>query len=77
MDESQIKLHLAEYAAHYPSFLSINQAAAIGQVKTKTIYHWSSLGLLDGFKSKRGRHVRLSRDAFVRFLAESSDQPTP
>jgi hypothetical protein len=75
MTEDQIKLHLAEYAARYPSFLCVEQAAEIAHVPVKSIYHWSSIGLMDAFKAKRGRHVRLSRDAFIRFLSESSNEP--
>ncbi len=76
MDEIQIKAHLAEYAARYPALISVEQAAEIAAVPCKTIYHWSSLKRLEPFKSKRGRHVRLSRDGFVRFLTEDSPQTT-
>ena len=71
MDDEQIKAHVDEYAARYPSLISVEQAATIAQVPLKTIYHWSSPGLLDGFKSKRSRHLRFSRDPFVRFLTEN------
>lgn len=71
MDEIQIEAHVAEYAARYSALISVEQAAEIANVSRKTIYHWSSYGLLDTFKCKRGRHLRLGRDGFVRFLTKN------
>lgn len=60
---------VAEYARKYPAYISAEQAAEIAQRPTATLYDWSSRGLLDAFKSKRGRKVLFGRDAFVRWLA--------
>jgi hypothetical protein len=75
MDDNQIQSHVNYYATRYPSLICVAQAMEIADVTRKTIYHWSSTGKLDGFKAKQGRHIRLSRDQFVRFLLESKSNP--
>jgi excisionase family DNA binding protein len=62
---------LEEYARHYPPLITSEQAARIAQVPVATVYDWSSRGLFDSFKTKRGRRIRLNRDAFVQFLASN------
>jgi hypothetical protein len=68
MDDAQIDQHLSYYAARFPSLITLVQAAEIAQATLKTIYYWSSLQLFNEFKIRRGRHVRLTRDRFVRFF---------
>lgn len=68
MTDNEIAKVTAEYATKYPALISLDQAAAIAQVPIGTLYDWSSRGFLDAFKSVRGRHRRLVRDAFVRWL---------
>jgi excisionase family DNA binding protein len=75
MDDTEIESHVKYYSDRYTSLISVTQAAEIASVPNKTIYHWSSTGLLDAFKSKRGRRVRFGRDQFVRFLLEVSPVP--
>lgn len=67
-DGTAVDRALAEYAGKYPPYIVVEQAAEIAQVPAGTIYDWSSRGLLDPFKTKRGRRIRLNRDAFVQFL---------
>ena len=76
MEDVSIISMIAAYAAIYQPLISVGEAAAIAKVTPKTIYDWSSRGLLDPFKSKRGRHLRLIRDQFVRFVTEDSPQTT-
>ena len=68
MDSNHIQSVIADYAKVYPASISIEQAAEIAGVSKLTIYDWSSRGVLDEFKSRRGRRVRFYRDAFVRHL---------
>ena len=72
MEEGSIISMIAAYAAIYQPLISVDEAAAIARVTPKTIYDWSSRGYFDLFKSKRGRHLRLIRDQFVRFVTEDS-----
>ena len=73
MEDALIESVLAEYAEKFPASISIQQAAEIAGVSVLTLYDWSSRGLLDAFKSKFGRRVRLSRDAFVRHLLRDDE----
>ena len=68
MSDNDIKNHLAHYAQHYPSLISVEQAAEIAQVSVKTIYHWSSMGQLNECKKRCGKRLRISRDCLVLFL---------
>ncbi|HWA99687.1 MAG TPA: hypothetical protein VG713_14390 [Pirellulales bacterium] len=58
-----------QYGTLYGPQLTLLEAAEIAKASLKTIYDWSSRGLLDGFKSGKGRGALLARDAFVRFVA--------
>ena len=73
MSGNDTEASIREYSQKYPPLILINQAAEIAQVPVGTIYDWSSRGLLDGFKTKRGRRVRLNRDAFLRFLFQKTN----
>lgn len=68
MDTDDVQRCLQEFARLYPPLITLQQASVIAQCPLKTIYHWSSQGLFDGFKRRRGRRVRLLRDHFVLFL---------
>lgn len=76
MVDKDVDAILHECRGQYPTILTIKQAAEIAQVPLNTIYEWSSRGLLNAFKSKRGRHVRLGRDAFLRWYLQSEDAAT-
>jgi excisionase family DNA binding protein len=45
--------------------LTVDQAADLMQVPKKTIYDWSSRGLLRGCGRKVGKHLRIFRDKFL------------
>lgn len=61
---------VAAYARDYPPLITPQQAARIAQRSTKTIYDWSSRGLLEACKVGNGRSIRFSRDCFVNKLLE-------
>jgi hypothetical protein len=69
MSDKEVDVLVAQYADKYPPLILGREAAEIARVPLQTIYDWSSRQLLDDFKSKRGRHFLLRRDAFVRFIA--------
>lgn len=73
MDESHIERVAAEYREHYPALISIEQAMAIAGVPRATLYDWSSRGLLDAIKVRRGRRLLLARDGFLRWLLSESE----
>lgn len=68
MNDDAVEEILAQYAERYPPLVTSGQAAEIAQVPIGTLYDWSSRGLLDGLKHRRGRRLLLQRDLFVRFL---------
>lgn len=53
------------WAERYPPILSIEQAAELLQVPKRTIYDWSSRGLLKGCARKVGKHLRFFRDRLL------------
>jgi hypothetical protein len=61
-----------EYRRQYPPLITVEQAAEISCRKVQTIYDWSSRGLLDSSKVKRGGRLLLRRDAFVRFILDDT-----
>ena len=71
MSQDHIEKIVADYAGRYPAMISAQQTAEIAGVPLSTIYQWSSQGDLDGCKSKRGKHVRFSRDCLVLYVASS------
>jgi hypothetical protein len=73
MNETYIRDLQAHYAGCYPALINLKQAAEIAQSPIGTIHNWSSAGRLDAFKSRRGREVRLHRDAFIEFLTLEND----
>ena len=62
-----------DWAAEYPPILSVGQAAKLAGVSMKTIYDWSSRRLLQSCAHKKGKHLRIFRDLFVRFLFTSKE----
>ncbi len=63
-----------DWAREFPPVLSVAQAAKLAQVPVKTIYDWSSRGMLTGCARKAGRHLRIFRDRFLRFLFDNKEQ---
>jgi hypothetical protein len=59
----------------YPPILSLRQAAEMAHVSEKTVYDWSSRGLLAGCAVRRGKRLRIFRDRFIRFLFEGKETP--
>jgi excisionase family DNA binding protein len=57
----------------FPPALSVEQAAQLAHVSKKTIYEWSSRGLLRGCAVRKGKRLRIARDRFYRFLFDSED----
>ena len=55
-------------AAQFPPVLTVEQAAALLQVPSKSIYDWSSRGLLQGCARKVGKHLRLHRDQLLTYI---------
>lgn len=53
------------WAERFPPILSIEQAAEMLQVPKRTIYDWSSRGLLKGCARKVGKHLRFFRDRLL------------
>jgi Helix-turn-helix domain len=53
------------WALEYPPVLSVEQAAALVQVPSNTIYDWSSRGLLRGCSRRVGKYLRIFRDRFI------------
>lgn len=66
--EASVEKSLREYAQKYRTHITLSEGAEIARRSIKTIYNWSSQGLFDGFKHKRGRLVLLTRDDFILFL---------
>lgn len=71
MTEIQINILVAEYRKNYRPLITLPEAAEIARVPLATVHDWSSRGLLDAFKSKRGRRVLLELEAFVRFVVNT------
>ena len=55
-----------ESARRFPPILNVAQAADLMQVPIATVHDWSSRGLLRGCARKIGKHLRISRDRFLR-----------
>jgi excisionase family DNA binding protein len=54
-----------QWASLYPPVLTVDQAAALLQVKKATIYDWNSRGRLRGCCRKLGKHLRFFRDKLL------------
>lgn len=65
---SDAEIVRAFQGSDYPPILSVDQAARLAGVPKKTIYDWSSRGLLQDIAVRRGKRLRVLRDRFVRFL---------
>ena len=61
----------SDWGTRFPPVLNVDQAAELAAVPKKTIYEWSSRGLLDGCASRFGRRLRICRDRFIRLLFEN------
>ena len=72
-DEEIARAFGDDWGREFPPVLSVEQAAKLAQVPVKTIYDWSSRGLLSGCARKTGKHVRILRSRFVRFLFEDKE----
>jgi hypothetical protein len=57
-----------QWSQAFPPVLSVDAAARLADVPIKTIYDWSSRGLLDNCACKKGKRLRILRDRFIRFL---------
>jgi hypothetical protein len=68
MAGNDIDAIIDEYTRRYGPLISVAQAAEISRRKVQTVYDWSSRGLLDAFKVKRGGVLLLSVAGFVRYL---------
>ena len=73
MNLTQEELRRAFGDGEYPPILTVEQAAELAQVSVKTVYDWSSRGLLQECAVRRGKRLRLWRDKFVAFLFEEAD----
>ncbi len=72
-NNENVKLTAREIAAAFdtnagptvPAILTVEEAAALLRVPIKTIYDWSSRGLLKGCCRKVGKHLRFFRDRLL------------
>ena len=54
-----------KWAECYPPVLSVDQAAALLQIPTGTVYDWSSRKLLKGCGHRVGKHLRFFRNRLL------------
>jgi len=72
-NDDNLKLTPREIAAAFetnagpivPVILTVEEAAALLRVPEKTIYDWSSRGLLKGCCRRDGKHLRFFRDRLL------------
>jgi hypothetical protein len=64
---------VGDWAQEFPPVLSVAQAAKLAQVPVKTVYDWSSRGLLSQCAVRKGKYLRVFRDRFIRFLFETTE----
>ena len=67
-EEIQRAFDQGGWARQFPPVLSVSQAAQLAHVPRKTIYDWSSRGLLSGCAARRGKWLRVWRGRFIAFL---------
>ena len=68
---------IREYSLRYPPLITATEAAEIARHDSLgTVYDWSSRGLLDAIKSKRGRRMHLDLAGYIRFLVGQEGRPT-
>ncbi len=68
LDEIQQSFVGTHWEQIYPVVLQVEQAAQLAGVPRKTIYEWSSRGLLRHCSSRFGRRLRIDRNRFVQML---------
>lgn len=56
------------WAEKFPPILTVELAADLAGVPQKTVYEWSSRGLLRGCANRFGKRLRIHRDRFVQML---------
>ena len=68
----EVRAMFVDEASHneFPPILSVQQAARLMQVPDRTIYDWSSRGLLRHCSKKVGKHLRILRDRFIQHAFE-------
>ena len=74
MFESVVQDLLRQYSEKHEPQITFAESAEIARRGIKTIYDWSSRGLLDGCRIGSGRGALLARDAYVRILVEQDRQ---
>ena len=73
-DEIGAAFDSGPWAERFPPILNVEQAAELAGIPVKTIYDWSSRGLLSSCAVKRGRRLRIWRDRFASFLFQGNDE---
>jgi hypothetical protein len=53
------------WAAKFPPFLTVQEAAELARVPVQTIYAWSSQGLLKECSKRAGKRLLILRNKFV------------
>ena len=61
----------SDWGKQFPPVLNVDQAAELAGVPKKTIYEWSSRGLLKSCAKRFGRRLRIFRDRFIRLLIDN------
>jgi excisionase family DNA binding protein len=56
---------VGDWATKFPPILTVDQAAELLQVPKKTVYDWSSRGLLRSCSKRVGKHLRILRDRLI------------
>ena len=60
----------SDWGKQFPPVLNVDQAAELASIPKKTIYEWSSRGVLKGCANRFGRRLRILRDRFIQLLFE-------
>ena len=69
-NEIQQSFRDSDWEQRFPPILNVEQAAELAGVPKKTIYEWSSRGVLKGCANRFGRRLRILRDRFIQLLFE-------
>jgi phage terminase Nu1 subunit (DNA packaging protein) len=72
MDRQNAEEVVQKYLQKYDIVITFEKAAEIARLPLATVYDWSSRGLFNSFRSKKGRHVRLHTEAYVRWLVSDT-----
>lgn len=62
-----------DWEKQFPPVLTVEEAARLARVPTKTVYDWSHRGLLRTCAVRKGKRLRVFRDRFLRFLFEAQE----